>query len=343
LVLGFEREPRLQRKIPLSRATQVIPFLEFLDRIGVRTEPALERAKLPPRLRESPDTLIGTRAMSAFIGDVARREDVPDLGWRACSCGLAQIPALARRIRRSPTLLHALQTVCALANRESSNVQIWLVEREDSMLFCYRPSVEIGTLGADNLCLMQTRVAISLVRCFAAPDWTPTDCGVAVGVEPGPIAREELGDAKLHRAPDYGWVRLPRSILARPPRNRWPVETSAGTGAGEEPMQDLVGSLEQAVRPYLAAGAPSLRDAADLAGTSVRSLQRELACAGSSYRDVLQRAKLDAARELLEQPGVKIVEVAYETGFSDPAHFTHFFRRLAGITPRRYRATLPEG
>jgi AraC-like DNA-binding protein len=188
---------------------------------------------------------------------------------------------------------------------------------------------------------MQTRVAISVVRCFAAPDWTPTDCGVAMGVEPGPIAREQLGGAKLHRAPDYSWVRLPRSILARPPETRWPVETSAGTG--EEPMQDLVGSLGQALRPYLAAGAPSLREAADLAGTSVRSLQRELARAGSSYRDVLQRAKLDTARELLEQPEVRILEVAFETGFSDPAHFTHFFRRLAGVTPRQYRTTLLEG
>jgi AraC-like DNA-binding protein len=108
-------------------------------------------------------------------------------------------------------------------------------------------------------------------------------------------------------------------------------------------MQDLVGSLGQALRPYLAAGAPSLREAADLAGTSVRSLQRELARAGSSYRDVLQRAKLDTARELLEQPEVRILEVAFETGFSDPAHFTHFFRRLAGVTPRQYRTTLLEG
>jgi AraC-like DNA-binding protein len=320
-----------------------MPFLEFLDRIGVRTEPALERAKLPPRLRESPDTLIGTRAMSAFIGDVARREDIPDLGWRATnSCGLEQIPSTARRIRHSPTLLHALETLCALANQESSNIQLWLVEREDSMLFCHRPSVGLEVLGADNLFLMQTRVAISLVRCFAAPDWTPTDCGIAMGVEPGPFALEGLGGAKLDRAPDYGWVRLPRSILARPPRTRWPVETSAGTEADDDPMQDLVGSLEQALRPYLAAGAPSLRDAADLAGTSVRSLQRELARAGCSYRDVLQRAKLDAARKLLEQPDVKILEVAYETGFSDPAHFTHFFRRLAGVTPREYRAARPE-
>jgi AraC-like DNA-binding protein len=272
---------------------------------------------------------------------MARREGIPDLGWSASPCGLAQIPFLAPRIRRSPTLLHALETVCALANRESSNAQTWLEEREDSMLFCHRPSVELGILGADNLCLLQTRLAISLVRCFAAPDWTPADYAIATGVEPGPIARAELGGAKLHRAPRYGWVRLPRSILARPPRTRWLVETSAGTEAGEEPMQDLVGSLGQALRPYLAAGAPSLRDAADLAGTSVRSLQRELARAGCRYRDVLQRAKLYAARELLKQPDIGILEVAYAVGFSDPAHFTHFYRRLAGITPREYRAALP--
>jgi AraC-like DNA-binding protein len=37
---------------------------------------------------------------------------------------------------------------------------------------------------------------------------------------------------------------------------------------------------------------------------------------------------------------IKIVDVAHETGFSDHAHFVRFFRRLAGMTPRDYRATL---
>jgi two-component system response regulator YesN len=48
---------------------------------------------------------------------------------------------------------------------------------------------------------------------------------------------------------------------------------------------------------------------------------------------------IDTARELLEQPDVKIADVAHETGFSNPAHFIRFFRALSGATPREYRAS----
>jgi AraC-like DNA-binding protein len=343
LVLGFEREPRLQRNIPLSRAFQLLPRIDFLDRIGAPIELGLERNKLPPGFRERPDMLLSTRAIAAFTGDMGHREGIEDFGWRTASPRLNQIsPGLVRTLQRSPTLLNALQNLCGLAHRESSSLQMWLAERRGALLLCHRSPIALDSLGANELAMMRAAIMISIVRRFTAPDWAPTECGLAVGCEIGPLVQEELRDARIQRAPDYGWLRLPHSILARPPRTPVSVETRSGTEGGEEPAQDLVGSLAQALRPYLARKPPSVRDAADLAGTSVRSLQRGLAHAGSSYRDVLQRAKLDAARELLEQPDVKIFEVAYETGFSDPAHFTHFFRRLAGITPREYRATLPK-
>jgi len=328
-------------RVPLSRAAHVAPFVEFLDRIGAPTERGLERNKLPPGLRERPDMLVSTRAQTLFAGDMARREGIEDLGWRVASAQDQMSPRLAQALYRCPSLLQALQVLPALVGRESSTLQIWLVEQGDSWLLCHRGPIEVAT-GLNELTVMRTAILISIVRAFTAPDWVPTECGIAGEDELGPLVREGLRDAEIRPAPDHSWLRLPRPVLARPPRTRPPVETSTGVAAGEVPAPDLVGSLAQALRPYLGRGAPYLRDAADLAGMSVRSLQRELTRAGSSYRDVLQRAKLDAARELLKNPEAKIVAVAYETGFSDPAHFTHFFRRLTGITPREYRASLLE-
>ena len=328
------------RNIPLSRAAQVAPFADFLDRIGAPTERGLERHKLPSALREKPGMLVSTRAVTAFVGDMARREGIDDFGWRVTSPRLDQFsPGLVRAIHRSPTLLRAIETTCALTPRESSKAQAWLEDRGDAVFLCHRGSVEFGTLGADELTEMRAGLALSIVRIFTAPDWVPTACGLAITGEIGPFVREEMRDARIVRTHDYSWLRLPRSILARPPRLMAPEEPKAGARDGDDPAPDLVGSLFQLLRPYFTAGGLSLRDAAHLAGTSVRSLQRELTRAGASYRDILQRVKFDAARELLGQPDVKIIEVAYETGFTDPAHFTRFFRRLAGVTPREYRTS----
>jgi len=113
--------------------------------------------------------------------------------------------------------------------------------------------------------------------------------------------------------------------------------------AGAEPELDLVGSLRQLLRSYLAPGAPTIQDSADLAGISVRSVQRELARAGTSYRNLVGGVKLDRARELLKQPDLPILEVAFETGFKDPANFSRFFKSSTSLSPREYRFIQVEG
>jgi len=179
LGLGFEREPGLQRKIPLSRAFQLIPRIDFLDRIGAPIERGWERNKLPPGFPERPDMLLSTRAIAAFTGDMAHREGIEDFGWRTASPRLNQLsPGLARTLQGSPTLLHALQTLCGLAHRESSSLQMWLEERGGALLLCHRSPIALDSLGANELAMMRTAIMISIVRHFTAPDWSPTECGL---------------------------------------------------------------------------------------------------------------------------------------------------------------------
>ncbi len=56
----------------------------------------------------------------------------------------------------------------------------------------------------------------------------------------------------------------------------------------------------------------------------------------SPYRYLLMR-RLEFARERIhrERP---LVEVAFDAGFADQAHFTRAFRSAFGLTPARYRA-----
>jgi AraC-like DNA-binding protein len=64
--------------------------------------------------------------------------------------------------------------------------------------------------------------------------------------------------------------------------------------------------------------------------------QFRLICGTSPYRYLLMR-RLDTAREQLARHG-PLVEVAYDAGFADQAHFTRTFRAAFGLTPARYAA-----
>jgi AraC-like DNA-binding protein/quercetin dioxygenase-like cupin family protein len=49
----------------------------------------------------------------------------------------------------------------------------------------------------------------------------------------------------------------------------------------------------------------------------------------------LETIRINQAKKLLEQ-GTLPIEVASQTGFSDQSHFTNFFKRLIGLTPKQY-------
>jgi AraC-like DNA-binding protein len=283
-------------------------------------------------------TPVSTRAAFEFVEKIARREGIDHFGWRAADPA-EMTPHLRRALNRSPTLFHALQTLCAGARRESSNVAFWLEERQETVSLCHRGSLETGTSGSGDASLMRTAIILSVLRMFMGANWGPTDCGLQLAGEIGPVVRADLPDTRISGTYGHGWLRLRRSDLARPLQHRLPVDAGAGAEAEEEELaRDLVGSLAQTIRPLLSRSTPTVRDAAHMAYMSVRSLQRELALAGTSYRQLLGGVKFDMACELLRQPDVKILDVAHATGFTDQAHFTRFFGAWAGVSPREYRS-----
>ena len=49
---------------------------------------------------------------------------------------------------------------------------------------------------------------------------------------------------------------------------------------------------------------------------------------------------MSEAEQLLNGTGLQVAEVADRLGFRDPAYFSRFFQRHAGMPPGRHRATL---
>jgi AraC-like DNA-binding protein len=87
-------------------------------------------------------------------------------------------------------------------------------------------------------------------------------------------------------------------------------------------------------------GALRLPHAARRLTQSVRSLQRHLGSAGTSFRAEVEAARLRAAEELLSSTDLKIAAIAAEVGCASPQHFSALFRRARGMSPQQFRASL---
>jgi AraC-like DNA-binding protein len=82
----------------------------------------------------------------------------------------------------------------------------------------------------------------------------------------------------------------------------------------------------------------SVEDAAGALAMSVRSLQRELCKAGTSFTSEVQSARVRVACGLLRDTDDKIEVIARAVGSTSASQLSLLFRRQLGITPARYRA-----
>ncbi len=98
-------------------------------------------------------------------------------------------------------------------------------------------------------------------------------------------------------------------------------------------MTDLMRHVSQALQH----GLPQAADIAHRMGMSERTLYRRLSDEGLTYRDVLQQAQSELARELLTTSDRSIAEIAFLTGFSEQSTFSRAFKRWAGLAPAQYR------
>jgi len=59
-----------------------------------------------------------------------------------------------------------------------------------------------------------------------------------------------------------------------------------------------------------------------------------------SIGQYVRRARMEAAPTLIEDPTLRISEIADRLGFGRPSNFSHAFRQQYGVSPRRFRSML---
>lgn len=59
-----------------------------------------------------------------------------------------------------------------------------------------------------------------------------------------------------------------------------------------------------------------------------------------TFTDYVARVRVEKVKRLLQNPRLQITTIAYDTGFQSLSQFNRVFKRVAGVSPRMYRARL---
>ena len=81
----------------------------------------------------------------------------------------------------------------------------------------------------------------------------------------------------------------------------------------------------------------TIDQAAALAGMSLRSFQRRLKDQGETFTELLDAARADVAKQLLQCTDRSLGQIAAELGYSKATNFARAFKRWTGKTPDQFR------
>ncbi len=99
----------------------------------------------------------------------------------------------------------------------------------------------------------------------------------------------------------------------------------------------IVLDTERLIKDALPSGIPSVAHISEMLGMSNRTLTRRLSENGLTFRDLIRKKQEEVSKYLLKKPNVNLVEIAFETGFSEQSAFNRAFKKWTGKTPVDYR------
>ena len=118
-----------------------------------------------------------------------------------------------------------------------------------------------------------------------------------------------------------------------------PADDVVADDATYHEMMEQIEALMKSDRLYLNSDL-KIQDLAALLGTSVRSVSECVnTCRGCSFSQLINIYRVEYAKQLMHnKPGIKILTVALESGFTNETSFFRTFKQLTDTTPKRWMA-----
>lgn len=314
------------------------PLLDAFESLGCARGRILGAAGLTERDFDDPDAVITDAGCNAFFCEALRQRPIPNAGLRVAEqIPMGAYPLLDYLVMTSESVGEGFGRLARYLRLVGSPSDLDIRDDGDPVVVRLAPTNPFNAEFTLSLAVLhfrrETNGRFGAARLLLRhrPD-DPVDferqlgCPLRAGAEtdeldvPRAVWRLALRrrDSLLH-----GVLRVQADgMLAR---------LVTETGAAARVRRVLAGRISR--------GDATLEEIGRSLGWSPRSLQRRLQEEGTSYQEILDDVRREAAESYLRGSGLSCSEVGYLLGFSEPAAFTRAFKRWRGTTPLEFRRT----
>jgi AraC-like DNA-binding protein len=314
-------------------------YIDTMARLGYTVEPQLAQAGIERSgLERDPDARVPCAIwLPIFQQELQRRPMKNPLVRLAAATPIGSFPLIDYLMVTSDSVGAAIrQLIRYLALVDNPHV-IEICENEDP--------IRVAFVSRDGSQADEYGIALTLhhLREEAGDSFHP-DC-ISFQHMPEDIAdMEQVFGCPVRGRAGWAGFALSRSTWKLPLRRGDPILANLLRQQADEAVArlpqtaDVLFDVRRELASRIAGGDTRIQTVARSLATSVRSLQRRLAVAGSSYQQLVDLARKDAAERYLATSSFSVGEIAYLLGYSEAAAFNRAFRRWHKSTPQVFRA-----
>ncbi len=330
----------LQMQIELFDGRMLNPLLRFVEQNGARSEPILDRGRIPLQLIVEGGWVTKKQAYD-FAFDVVKETGCQDAVFAAyLQFEFDHLGPIAAVMRSCKTVKESLDIGTRLGSTAYEGNEYFLHADGDTTWFCYREPRVVSD-GQTFINDMTLTVYYQLIRFLVDEKWRPERMLIRREVIDRHRRVENFEDCQVGLHPEFSALAFPTEFLGRRLPPHMQLTGHEPEGAWRFGPTDFELNVERLYRllasNFACRKLPTLEQVAKMVDTSQATLKRQLATAGTSYRGLLDRLRFDEACQMLSVPEISVKEIAGELGYSGTNNFVRSFRRMTGTTPEKYR------
>ena len=315
----------------------------MLEGAGENPHELLAEFGLSPSYFEDPENIIPFTTMGRILTRCVERTQCDHFGLLAGQrSGLSVMGTVGYVARSAPDVGTALGEMAAYLHIHDGGAVLNLSVDRSVAALSYAILVD-GVESSEQILDGAMAIAFNIMRELCGPEWKLSGLRLAHSkqgrLEPfkkffGVTPYFDADQSELIFAAKWLGCPLPS---ADPTLHKLMIERASELQILTR--DDVVGQLRRILKPLVSSSNCTLELAAKRLGVSGRTLDRRLALLGTSFRDIREDVRLQAACQLLRNTGKPSYEIAEILGYSDATAFTRAFRRWAKTAPGQWRTS----
>ena len=317
-----------------SRAASLTGYPELARDIGLDPLRMLDEVGIPRAALTDPDLRISNEASRQLFELSSRAAE--DFGLRLSERRTPSVMGpVALIAREQPTVRGVLEAIARYISLHNEGIAIRLDDAD--ALVIVRIVRLFPSMGpARQAWELTVAQLVRTLRLYLGPNWRPLSVSFMHGPPQSLETHRRVFGAKVDFHQEFNGVvclgaDLDRENHAADPEMARQIERYvAGLGGSVEAKPEE--RVRELVRAMLSTGGCTAEFVARQLGVDLRTMQRQLSVAGTSFLEILQEVRREAAAQYLEKTDRPLAEVSELLGFSALSAFSRWHRVQFGLS-----------